>query len=335
MHWVVLVPGFCASHLFRYDDGGDRKTKIWLSQLDTAYSGIGDLDTDPDISPFTLDKVRPGSPLMEVYRGFMGTCARLGLPLHLWGYDWRADIQTNGQRLADFLGEPGNANATYTIVAHSMGGLVAAAAMGKLSDEVRTRTHRLITAGTPWHGTYRTLELFAGTHETVTQVVDLNKLFSRRSRFHWLQEAVRVIASWPGAYDLLPMPELQLLYPPGPGQDFTTDGVLAKVNPWFSVAKYHEAVARRPVGVGFGGAIEHHNWRGVGRVTVGPSPTVRDGYPDYWTRSLLGDSAVPEASSQAPGVLNAVNRDFDADHEQFLNDPLVMLHFSRVMGASV
>ena len=332
MRWVLLVPGFAASHLFRFDNGGDRGVKIWLSQLDVAWGGISDLDTDPQISPTNLDVVRPGSPLYEVYQPFLGWCARQGIAVQYFGYDWRADVQTNGQRLADFIADRSNINATYTIVAHSMGGLVAAAAANKLTDEAATRVERVITCGTPWAGSYRTLELFAGTHEIVAQVVALNSIFSRRSRYQWLQEALRVVASWPGAYDLLPMPEMMRAYPPGPGQDFTTGDLLGRTNQWFNPQRYFEAVARRPINVGFPERIVHHNWRGIGRPTVGPSPTVRDGYPDYWLKALLGDSAVPEFSSHAPTVFNAVRRDFDADHEQFLNNGDVLLALGRTMG---
>jgi pimeloyl-ACP methyl ester carboxylesterase len=328
----MLVPGFAASHLYRYGPGSDRGEKIWLSQLDIAWSGIEDLDTDVEISPATLDRVRPASPLLEYYQPFLGFLAQHGIPTYLFAYDWRADVATNGQRLADTLALQVGRGAEFTVIAHSMGGLVAASAMNRLNDATVPVVERLITCGTPWKGSYGTVELFTGQHDILQTIVNLNRVFSRRSRFQFMQQAVRVVASWPGAYDLLPMPEMMLEYPPGPGQDFRTDPFFSLVNPWFDATKYTQAVARRPIHTGFPANITHHNFRGVGRETYGPMPTVREGHPDYYFRALFGDSTVPEFSSRAPTPFNATDRQFDVDHEQFLNDPHVMLAVGRIMG---
>lgn len=332
MQWVILVPGFAASHLFRFAANSDRGTKVWLSQLDIAWNGINELDTGDDVSPPILNRVRPGSPLLEVYQPFLQFMASSGVPVLLHGYDWRTDVATNGQRLAAAIEAEVGTKAKFTIIAHSMGGLVAAGALNRLSDAAVPTVERLITCGTPWAGSFKALELFAGTHETVQQVVNLNKVFSHNNRYHWLRETVRVVASWPGSYDLLPMPELMRTYPPGPGQDFRSDGVFAKVNPWFTEVKYNQAVARRPIHVGFPPNIPHYNFRGIGRRTLGPSPTVLDGRPDYWFKALFGDGVVPEFSGTAPVPFNASNRDYDADHEQFLSDAGVLRAVGRIMG---
>jgi pimeloyl-ACP methyl ester carboxylesterase len=331
MHVVVMVPGFAASHLWRRDETGDRFVKLWLSQLDIAWSGISDLDTDAEVSPTDENVIRAGSPVLEVYQPFLEHLAKRNVFAVYHGYDWRADVQTNGQRLAVALDkwvEPGD---ECSIVAHSMGGLVAAAAMNRLSDATARRLRRVITCGTPWHGSYRALELFGGQHDIVRSIVNLNAVFSRRNRYSWERETLRVVASWPGAYDLLPMPQMMDAYPPGPGQDFRTDGVFAQKNPWFTTAKYEEAIARRPINPVLPDGVTWHNWRGVGRPTAGPSPAVRDGLPDYWFTALFGDGTVPEFSSHAPAAFNAQRLDFNADHEQFLNGSDVLLAFSRLL----
>lgn len=330
--WVLFVPGFAASHLFRLDTGGDRMVKIWLSQTDIAWNGIGQLDTDADISPTDLEHVRPGGPLMEVYQPFYAHLAMKGIPVANFGYDWRADVATNGQRLADYLLRESTPNTRWTIITHSAGGLVAASAINRLAASIVPKVAALITCATPWHGSYRSMEMMAGAHETIEEIVNLNRVFSRRSKNEWLMQTVRVVAGWPGLYDLMPMPELMLKYPPAPGQDFISDGVFEKVNPWFSLAKYNQAVARRPIHAEFPPSIVHHNFRGIGRPTPGPSPTMYNGYPDHWPVALLGDTTVPEFSSLAPAVFNATDRQFDADHEQFMNDWRVMGAINAVMG---
>lgn len=332
MHVVVMVPGFAASHLWRRDEAGDRFVKLWLSQTDAAWGGIGSLDTDPEISPPTEDRIRAGSPVLEVYQPFLGYIRERGLSALYFGYDWRADIQTNGQRLAAALGEWIGAGDTCTIIAHSMGGLVTAAAMNRLGDTAAAGLRRVITCGTPWHGSYKAVELFCGQHEIVKTIVGLNAIFSRRTRYQWLREALRVVASWPGAYDLLPMPQLMQQYPPGPGQDFRTDGYISRVNQWFDIRKYQEAIDRRPLQPVVPDGVTWYNWRGIGRQTAGPSPTIHEGLPSHWFQALHGDGTVPEFSSTPFISLNAIGSDFDAEHEQFLNHPGVMRRFARMMG---
>lgn len=330
--WVVFVPGFAASHLFRYDAGGDRGVKLWLSQLDIAWSGIEHLDLADDVAPANLDLIRPGSPIYEVYQPFLAFLALHGIPVAYFGYDWRADVATNGQRLADFLNDERTSNTRMHIVTHSMGGLIAASALNRIADATIPRVAQFIACGTPWHGSYRSLELLAGVHETVQKIVSLNTVFSRRNKFAWTKESIRVVASWHGVYDLLPMPEMMAAYPPGPGQDFMADNWLGAVNVYFSRPQYTAAVARRPIHVGFPPSVQFSNFRGMGRHTSGPSPTVFDGFPDHWPKALRGDGAVPEFSSKAPAILNATELQFDADHEQFLNEHDVQQALGRHIG---
>lgn len=332
MQAILFVPGFCGSHLYRRDTNGDRWVKLWLSQVDVAFGGIADLDTDPEVSPAVLDKVRPAGVLTEVYYPFLDYFARLAHPVFQFGYDFRADVATNGQRLVDFIDQAAFRGVELSLVGHSMGGLVIAAAMARLTDQASQRVRRVITCATPWRGAYRTVELFAGKHETVQKIVALNQIASRRSVVFWLQEALRTVASWPGAYDLMPMPDMMNQYLPGAGQDFRTDGVLSAVNPWFSVERYNEAVARRPIQVGAPPHAQWYNLRGVGRPTSGPMPTVADGRPYFWFNALLGDSTVPEYSSWPLIAFEAIGTDFDADHEQFMNDHKVCQRIARIVG---
>lgn len=332
MQWVCFVPGFAASDLFRKDRDGDRRVKLWLSQLDIGWNGIAELDTDEEVSPPILDRVKPGFPLHEVYSPFFGFLARAGLPATSFGYDWRTDVATNGQRLAAFLSDDRTDGAEWTLIGHSMGGLVIKSALGRIGDEAASRIKRVITCGTPWAGSFRAVELLAGHHDLIQTIVNLNRIFSRRNRFQWMQEAVRVVSGWPGVFDLMPMPELLAQYPPGEGQDFRIDPVLALVNPWFQLARYNEAVARRPVSSPVWPHIVWHNFQGIGRRTPGPSPTMRDGYPDFWPVSLLGDETVPEFSSQAPESTNATNRQFDVAHDQFMTSWQVQEAIAHAMG---
>ncbi len=330
--WIIFVPGFAGSHLHRIDPGGDRRVKIWLSQANIGWNGIGELDTAGDVSPAVLERVEPGIPIEEVYRPFTSVVLKAGWILKYAGYDWRTDCLTNGQRLAAALEEEVNSDATFTIVTHSAGGLVAAAAMSQLSPAAAAKVARVVTCACPWSGAFTTLQLFHGRHELVQAIVRLNSVFSRRSLGAWLAEALRVVCTWPGAYDLLPMPELMDAYPPAPGTDFRTDGIIQATSPHFDPLEYTAAVARRPVSAPLPVAIQWHNVRGVGRDTWGPSPTVEDGRPSFWPSALDGDGTVPKASSAAPAIFNAIDYFVEAGHDQFMSAIGTLRVLDRLMG---
>lgn len=317
--WVFLVPGFAASHLWRTDFAGDRQVKIWLSQLDLALYGLSRLDVAEDVSPPVLDRVKPGDVLTEVYQPFLATMARAGIPVYTHTYDWRADLTVNGARMAEVIEAHVGSQASFTIVTHSAGGLVAMDCMNRLSDAALRHVKRLVTVACPWRGSFRTLELLAGVHETVLQIASPNLLLGPGPYLRRVMEAVKIIAGWDGVYDLLPMPDLMAKYPPLPGQDWREPGYWDKVNPHFSHQKYAEATTRRPINLAVPPGIVHRNVAGVGAWTSGPNPTVVDGRPDHFFRSLEGDGTVPLFSATSPGTLSAEQSQVEADHEQFLN----------------
>lgn len=330
--WVLFVPGFAASHLWRFANGGDRGERIWLSQVDVALYGLRELDTVDAISPPDGLTVRANSPILEVYQPFLSYLASKGVPILHFAYDWRADVTTNGQRMANLIQEWAGSQARFTIVAHSMGGLVAASALQRLGDQALSRVRNFIACGTPWRGSYRTVELFDGHHDTIRQVVSLNRIASRRTEEYWNSEALRVVASWPGAYDLLPMPSLKASYPVPDAQDFGPGQYFDRVNPWFSNAKYLEAIVRSPIGTALPPEPNVYNFRSVQHPTSGPMPTLRDGFPAFHFNALFGDGVVPEKSSQSPPAFNAIQRDFGAEHEQFLSDGDVQAAIGRIIG---
>lgn len=333
--WVLLVPGFAASHLWRTDFSGDRQTKIWLSQIDVALYGLSKLDTAADVSPPVLERVRPRGLIQEVYQPFLSTCALVGLPVYTHSYDWRAEVTTNGQRLAEVIEAHIGSAASFTIVTHSAGGLVAMDAIHRLSDAALAHVKRLVTCACPWRGSYRTLELLAGVHETVLKIAAPGLFLGAGNYARRLRESLSVIAGWPGVYDLLPMPEMMTRYAPGPNQDFRNPTFWAEVNPDFQLEEYYAATTRRPINLAVPPSITHYNVRGVGQYTSGPSPTVVDGRPDHWFKALLGDGAVPEYSAMAPGTLSAIESACEAEHEQFLNSFQVRFLLGRIMGFNV
>ena len=121
-------------------------------------------------------------------------------------YDWRLGIDTAAERLAQRVDDWG---APAHLVAHSMGGLVCRmlragiASRGTASSTVAdgSRGGRLVMLGTP----------SLGSLSIVTALTAQNKMVRWLARLDLrnnVDEVQQIIASFPGAYQLLPSPDL-------------------------------------------------------------------------------------------------------------------------------
>jgi pimeloyl-ACP methyl ester carboxylesterase len=154
---IFVVPGISASQL-----------------QDTSANGLGLVWIDPRLvalgADFAALRRRPGDDGDAVAGVAIAASALLPLlfdPLinvlkHAFAaevtgapFDWRAGIPRSAaalaQSLRDVLGDP---QSRVAIVAHSMGGLVAAAAIRQLSPAHAARVVGMVTMGTPWWGSY-------------------------------------------------------------------------------------------------------------------------------------------------------------------------------------
>ena len=125
-------------------------------------------------------------------------------------FDWREDVDGSADRLgrrgADFgAGEP------VHLVAHSMGGLVSRRFIQRHPDVVgghgrrdgQGRGGRLVMLGTPNHGSF-------AIPLTLTGAEKLVKLLARADLHHGLDELLAILGTFPGLYDMLPSPDVEL-----------------------------------------------------------------------------------------------------------------------------
>ncbi len=179
---VLILPGIMGSKLGHkrliFDD------VIWFDPLDYARGNLSHL-------------ALPRGERVTALGVFQFTYLRLKLRLRAAGYDvdyhpfdWRRDIAALGKELAQRVArEPSPVH----LVAHSMGGLVARAAM-KLGATVK----RLVMLGTPNHGSFSPVMALRGTH-------DLVRKLARFDLSHTPEElSSQIFGTFLGLYQMLP-----------------------------------------------------------------------------------------------------------------------------------
>ncbi len=108
-------------------------------------------------------------------------------------YDWRMSVQEGGANLVKLVDE--ETEGPVYLVAHSMGGLVARAALPNLSD----RVEKIIQLATPNYGSFQPVVTMRGQNEW------LNKILAWDGRP--IQSLISdVINTFPGLYEMMPAP---------------------------------------------------------------------------------------------------------------------------------
>ena len=291
---VYVLPGIMGSQL-GFLRGGKRPNDIlWLDPIDINFGRLTELRY-------------PGSAKLVALSAMSYTYLKLTLSLRNAGfdavlveYDWRRDVASLGKALADRIATDGHDN--VALVGHSMGGLVARAA---LRHAVGKRVSQLVMLGTPNSGSVGAVQALRGTYSVVRK---LGQLDLRHDAEFLARE---VFSSFPGVHELLPSGDgagnLDLFDPaawpaqgPGPNAELlrAAAGLRQRLAP---------ADARFTVLVG------------CNRITA-TRVALRDGDFEY-EYSLRGDGTVPIALAQLPG---ARHRYVDCDHSDMpLSDRII------------
>ena len=182
---VLIVPGIMGSQL------GLRRTPplpndiVWLDPLDIQQGRLAVLKVGAAAPIVPLGVV-----LFSHLRLKLALRAR-GFAAEFHDYDWRLGVAELGRALAERLaGEE-----RIAVVAHSMGGLVARAA---LKHPATRHVERLILLGTPNCGSGAALQALRGTYAVVRKVARLAAQPSAEAL------VTEVFSSFPSLYDMLP-----------------------------------------------------------------------------------------------------------------------------------
>jgi len=184
---VYLLPGIMGSTL-----AWPRKSaqhNVWLNPQAIAAGELLSLalPAKPDLQP--LGVMLPGYLKLKLH------LMLAGFDTVFHPFDWRKSVVSSGKLLLQRIASDGVKNAL--LVGHSMGGLVARAALAK---DKQLRIARIVQLGAPNFGSYAMVQALRGAYPTVRKVAALDPL-------HSTDQLVRhVFRTLPGFYELLPAP---------------------------------------------------------------------------------------------------------------------------------
>ncbi|HSN75280.1 MAG TPA: hypothetical protein VL334_09365 [Anaerolineae bacterium] len=113
-------------------------------------------------------------------------------------YDWRLPIEVNADQLGQTLERwaDGDPDMQFTLVGHSMGGLVSRAFVTRHPEQAKRRVKRVIMHGTPHFGA-------AGA---IADLMEGNRMMALASALNEKNSIRRFVLNMPSAYQLLPAP---------------------------------------------------------------------------------------------------------------------------------
>lgn len=219
----VILPGLMGTELV-----ADRyliKESVWLNYAALAADGVPlmklNVAGDGPAPLLPLKSWEVGRPLGEYYSSLISSIMLLG-PTLVFGYDWRMSILPTARRLATMIEDVFPAG-QVVIIAHSLGGLVARAAMAYMkADGHDSLTYKCITLGTPHYGCFAPLTSFARFNPTYLRLLALLGVVRGFSPILSAPLIDDSFSSFPSVYEVMP---------------FTTVGPLA-ANPQLGTALY-------------------------------------------------------------------------------------------------
>lgn len=184
---VYVVPGIMGSQLGLRRTAPSPADVIWLDPIDIAFGRLLALRSTPQ------SQIVPLGVVLHNYLRLKFALERAGYDVALYDYDWRQGVDALGTTLAARL-RTDDAGAV-SIVAHSLGGLIARAALRATGME---KVARLLMLGTPNFGSFAPLQALRGVYPLVRRIAALDLR-------HTAEElAEQLFASFASLYHLLP-----------------------------------------------------------------------------------------------------------------------------------
>ncbi|WP_077023253.1 CHAT domain-containing protein [Fuerstiella marisgermanici] len=183
---VLILPGIMGSTL-----EADGNT-IWIDPFDIARGRLTQLALTG-----SNDTVRSNGVFLPSYLELKLRLQIAGFQPEYFHFDWRQPVQIAGKRLADRIRAFSTDRQRVAIVAHSMGGLVARAALKLLSSNTDA-VEQTVLLGTPNFGSFAPAQVMTGQYSTAEWVARLDFR-------HNLEDVVKdVFSTFTGLCQMLP-----------------------------------------------------------------------------------------------------------------------------------
>jgi hypothetical protein len=184
---VYVLPGIMGSQLGFVRGGRRPNDVLWLDPIDIAFGRLMELRLLDGSRVVALGAMN------YTYLKLTLSLRKAGFDAVLLDYDWRRDIDSLGKVLAARLKHDDRED--VALIGHSMGGLVARAA---LTHAAGKRVSQVLLLGTPNSGSLAAVQALRGTYSVVRKIamIDLRHDAETLAR--------RVFATFPGLHELLP-----------------------------------------------------------------------------------------------------------------------------------
>jgi len=193
---IVLLPGIMGSLLQSVEGVVDL---LWVNPLIFARGLLNRLnlaeDGESDADP-RVKIVATGLELVSYAK--ISLALRKQANLFLFPYDWRQDIRTTAELLHQALNRwaAGDEQRRFTLVGHSMGGLVSRTYLALFPEEAERLIKRVILLGSPAYGATNAVQTLATG----------NDLMQLAHRLNAGNQGDRLVRSITALYQLLPPP---------------------------------------------------------------------------------------------------------------------------------
>jgi pimeloyl-ACP methyl ester carboxylesterase len=191
---VYLIPGLLGTQLGWPRAEGQPCDLLWLDATDIAQGRL--LQLRWRANGGARAPLQPLGMIPHTYLGLKLRLAAAGYRVVLYDYDWREDIDASAAGLARRL-EAEQAT-RLVLIGHSMGGLVARAALGHCSPASALRIEQLIGLGAPHGGSIGAVQALRATYPVVLRLAALDPLHDAQTLSR------QVFHSFVSLYQMLP-----------------------------------------------------------------------------------------------------------------------------------
>ncbi len=306
---VVVLPGVMGSELSVGEEGSEWKLWVnywWIYRGHLPVLKLSPSGTAP-AGGVAHEPISATGLLNEYYADIVFQLGE-SCNVRAFPYDWRLPLAKSAEALQRFITEHFTSGRA-TLVAHSMGGLVARALMAQsqVTNAGGGPVERLVMLGTPNYGSFEVPQIFAGIQQSVKDLVRLTAgvggFVSSSKKQAMKAELLHVLGTFPALYQMLPVDNVPGLGPSATRRQLYNPDIYRSFNDAVSGAHFKAA---RTFQQSIASVIDPARMvyvAGYNQETVTGvlDPGRLDAYDSYEI-TLAGDGKVPHALGLLAGV---------------------------------